>query len=241
MEPFYDMHCHILPGIDDGASNEYDMMKLVRIAYNEGIRTIMTTPHYHPYRGSADVDTVMRVFGKSYSLIRHYFPDMEVYEGCEIYFQRDIVEKLKNGELLTLANSKYVLVEFSTDTECSYIRDAISEILFAGYFPVIAHIERYDNLMDDFELVEELVESGAYVQVNAGSIIGKSGTKAKKDIRKMMQKNLVHFVGTDAHDIKSRPPLMKKSVRYVEKKFGEDVAERIFKINPEMLIKNKII
>lgn len=241
MEQLYDMHCHILPGIDDGASDEYEMIKMVRIAYNEGIRTIFTTPHYHPYRGSADAESVMRIFGRTYSLIRHYFPDMDVYEGCEIYYSSDIVNKLKNGELLTLAGGKYALIEFSTDAECTYIRDAMSDIIFAGFRPVIAHIERYDNLMDNFKLIEELVESGVYVQVNAGSIIGNSGTKAKKDTRKLFQGDLVHFVGTDAHDEKVRAPYIKKSVRYVEKKFGEDVAERIFHVNPAMVVKNKII
>ncbi len=241
MEHLFDMHCHILPGIDDGAKDEYDMMKMVRIAYNEGIRTIVATPHFHPYRGSADSEAVMRIFGKTYSLIRHYFPDMDVYEGCEIYYQSDIVNKIKNGELLTMAGSNYVLIEFSTDAECTYIRDALSEILFAGFRPVIAHIERYDNLMNNFDLVNELVESGIYIQVNSASIIGNAGMKTKKDIRKLFQNDLVHFVGTDAHNEKSRAPLIKKSVRYVEKKFGEDVAERVFHINPALLIKNKII
>ena len=241
MEQLYDMHCHILPGVDDGAPDEYTMMKMVRIAYNEGIRTILITPHYHPYRGSADAETVMQVFGKSYSLIKHYYPDMEVYEGCEIYFQRDIISKLKNGELLTLAGSKYALIEFSTDVECSYVRDALSEVLFAGFIPVIAHIERYDDLMDDIDMVEELVESGVYVQVNAGSVVGNSGMKTKKDIKKLLQRDLVHFVGTDAHDIKVRAPLIRKTARFIEKKFGQDTAERIFHYNPAMLIKNKII
>ena len=95
--------------------------------------------------------------------------------------------------------------------------------------------------MNNFVLVNELVESGFYIQVNSASIIGNAGMKTKKDIRKLFQNDLVHFVGTDAHNEKSRAPLIKKSVRYVEKKFGEDVAERVFHINPALLIKNKII
>lgn len=241
MEQLYDMHCHLLPGIDDGAKDDYEMMKMVRVAYNEGIRTILMTPHYHPYRGSADAERVMRIFGKTSSLIKHYYPDMEIYTGCEIYYQHDIIDMLKNGELLTLANSDYVLIEFSTDAECSYIRDSLNEVMFAGFKPVIAHIERYDNLMDNRELVEDLVESGIYIQVNAGSVIGKSGSKTKKDIRWLLQNDFVHFVGTDAHDEKIRAPHIKKCERLIEKKYGKDVAERIFHINPQRLIKNNII
>lgn len=88
-------------------------------------------------------------------------------------------------------------------------------------------------------MVEELVESGVYVQVNAGSVVGNSGMKTKKDIKKLLQRDLVHFVGTDAHDIKVRAPLIRKTARFIEKKFGQDTAERIFHYNPAMLIKNK--
>lgn len=241
MEQLYDMHCHILAGLDDGAKDEYEMMKMVRIAYNEGIRTIFATPHYHPYRGSADAEAVMQVFSKLYSLVKHYFPDMDIYEGCEIYYQNGIVEKVKNGELLTLANSKYVLIEFSTDSECKMISDALNEFLFAGYYPVIAHVERYDKLCENLEFIEELVEAGVYIQINAGSVIGDSGTKAKKDVKKLLQKGLVHFVGTDAHDEKVRAPKIKKSFKFIQKKIGEDIAEQIFYVNPAMVIENKII
>lgn len=241
MEGLYDVHCHMLPGVDDGADDEYEMMKMVRIAYAEGIRTIMMTPHYHPYRGSADADRIRRVFGKARSLIRQYFPDMEVYEGCEIYYQSDVVSMLKNQELLTLAGSSYVLIEFSVDAECSYVREAMNEILFAGYFPVIAHIERYDNVIDDMDFVRELVESGVYVQINAGAVLGKSGSKTKKDVKKLLTEGLVHFVGTDAHDEKVRAPLMKKCARHVERKYGKDEAERIFHDDPAAVINNKII
>jgi len=230
-----------LPGIDDGAKDEYEMMKMVRVAYKEGIRTIVTTPHYHPIRGSADAEAVMRIFSKMYSLIKHYFPDMDIYEGCEIYYQTGIVEKVKSGELLTLAGSNYALVEFSTDTDLRTICDAMNEFIFAGLFPIIAHIERYGNLIKDIDKIEELVDSGVYVQVNAGSVIGDCGGDAKKDIKRLLQRNLVHFVGTDAHDEKIRSPKISKCYRYVNKKFGEETAEQIFHKNPSMVIKNKII
>lgn len=241
MSNLYDMHCHILPGIDDGAKDEYEMMKMVRVAYKEGIRTIVTTPHYHPIRGSADAESVMQIFSKMYSLVKRYFPDVDIYEGCEVYYQNGIVEKVKSGELLTLASSNYVLVEFSTDTEIKTICDALNEFIFAGFYPIIAHVERYVNLIKDIDKIEELVESGAYIQVNASSVIGDYTVSAKKDIKKLLQRNLVHFVGTDAHDERVRSPKISKCYRYVTKKFGDEVAEQIFHINPAMVIQNKII
>lgn len=241
MENLYDVHCHMFPGVDDGANDEYEMIKMIQIAYHEGIRTIIFTPHYHPYRGCADAETVMRDFRKIARLVHEYFPDMELYEGNEIYYRSDVVQKLKQGEILTLAGSKYVLVEFSTDADAAYIRDALSDFLFAGYYPVIAHIERYDSLMEDLEKVEELIESGVYVQINVGSVIGTAGGKIKKNVKKLLKADMVHFIGTDAHDEKRRAPLMQKCIHVIEKKYGTDTAERILHKNPSYLIQNKII
>ena len=225
MEQLYDMHCHILPGVDDGAPDEYTMMKMVRIAYNEGIRTILMTPHYHPYRGSADAETVMQVFGKSYSLIKHYYPDMEVYEGCEIYFQRDIISKLKNGELLTLAGSKYALIEFSTDVECSYVRDALSEVLFAGFIPVIAHIERYPYVQKNPNIALDWIEAGAYLQVNADSIVG--DTMQRNFVYRLIKHGVVHVIASDTHSPDKRPPQLTKAMRLITRKFDNAVGGKL--------------
>lgn len=241
MTNLYDLHCHILPGLDDGAKDEYEMIKMVQIAYKEGIRTMIATPHYHPYRGCADAETIARDFGKAYRLVKRFCPEMDIYEGNEIYYQSDVVKKLKEGEILTLANSQYALFEFSTDAEFRFIKDAIEEVLFAGYMPVIAHVERYVKLMNDLELVNELIETGAYIQINAASCIGNSGSQSKKDIRKLLKQDLVHFVGTDAHSERNRAPLIQKCARYIEKKFGTEQAERILHENPSLLINNKII
>lgn len=241
MMDLYDIHCHILPGLDDGAKDELEMIKMVQIAYKEGIRTIIATPHYHPYRGLADAEAIVKNFGKAYRLIKSLCPEMDLYEGNEIYYQNDIIKKIKEGEILTIANSRYALIEFSTDADFRLIKDAVEEILFAGFSPIIAHVERYNEMMKNLDRVNELVETGAYMQVNADSCIGNSGAQTKKDVRKLLKRDLVHFVGTDAHDQKDRAPYMRKCVYYIEKKFGEERAKRIFQENPSLLIQDKII
>ena len=235
------MHCHLLPGIDDGAKDSEETMKMLQIAYDEGIRAIFATPHFHPRRGHADVETVLEKFTETYRRIKQSYPDMKLYEGNEIYFSQDVVQMLKAGQLLTLANSDYVLIEFSTMAESVYIRDAVNAILMAGYFPVIAHVERYESLIENIRLINELVNSGVYIQVNAGSVIGDAGGRIKRVLRKLIHDELVHFIGTDAHSSKARAPHMEKCARYLLKKFGEETADRLLYDNPMQVVQNKII
>lgn len=242
MEGFVDVHCHLLPGIDDGSKNMEMTMKMIKIAYEEGIRHMITTPHYHPRRGEADADVIDGIFGQTRSMIRAVYPDMEIYEGNEIYYRQDAKNMLKTGQLLTLAGSDYVLVEFSLSSgEADEMLDAVRELQMAGYLPVIAHIERYDRVLGDLQSVEDLVEAGAYIQVNAGSVTGEAGGSTKRFAKKLIKENLVHFVGSDAHDVMRRPPLLKKCAASIAKKFGEDTAQQLFFRNPYRVIQNQLI
>lgn len=242
MKGYFDIHCHILPGIDDGATDKREMIRMLQIAYKEGIRTMIATPHYHPRRGQADAYIVEHAWRKACSEIQKVYPDMEIYAGNEIYYRRDAGQMLRNGELLTLAGSDYVLVEFSlSSAEPEEIMDGVKELQMMGYLPIIAHVERYDSILGDVEYVEELVEAGAYIQVNAGSVIGELGGNRKRFIKKLLKNECVHFIGTDAHDAHRRTPSIKNCAAYIEKKFGEEMAEVILYDNPSMIIKNEVI
>lgn len=242
MKDYYDIHCHILPGIDDGAEDKKEMIRMLQLAYKEGIRTIIATPHFHPRRGEADAYIVENIWRRACAEIQKVYPDMRIYTGNEIYYRQDAVQRLKNGELLTLAGSDYVLVEFSlSSAEPDEIMDAVKELQMAGYLPVIAHIERYDRVLGDVLAVEELVEAGAYIQVNTSSITGEQGGKRKRFVKKLLKQECVHFVGTDAHDSHRRTPSIKKCAAYIRKKFGDETADMILYENPSMVIKNEII
>lgn len=239
---YVDVHCHILPGIDDGAQNMDMTMQMVKKAYEEGIRIIIATPHYHPRRGKADTQVIEQMFDSVRDKIKTVYPDMELYRGNEIYYRHNTVEYLKQGKLFSMAGSDYVLVEFSlSGVEETEIIDAIKALEMAGYLPVIAHVERYENIVGDIEAVQEFVKAGAYIQVNAGSILGDSGGSARRFAKKLIKNDLVHFVGTDAHDVRRRAPLMKKCASYITKKFGGDTAQMLLVDHPTLLIHNELI
>ncbi len=241
MKGYFDIHCHILPGIDDGAANEREMLQMLKVAYSQGIRYVFATPHYHPKRGEADASVVDSVFENVQNVVKTQFPDMKIYKGNEIYFRQDATQMLKEGRLLTLAGSDYVLLEFSTAVSRDQVKNAVGQLQMAGYVPVIAHVERYEDLVGEYGFIEELADAGVYFQVNAASVVGDMGGARKRFIKKMIKNDWVHFIGTDAHDAGHRAPLMEKCASYLRKKFDEDTAEMLLYHNPMMIVKNKMI
>ncbi|WP_461816133.1 CpsB/CapC family capsule biosynthesis tyrosine phosphatase [Faecalimonas sp.] len=241
MKGIVDVHCHILPEIDDGAKNWGEAYQMLRMAYDEGIRVIVATPHHHEHRGMC---TPLQ-YKKRLTTLRKMAQEIDekflIMPGMEIYFNQDVVHKLEHKKVHTMGKSKYVLIEFSPNAEFHYIQQGLQQIQMKGYLPILAHIERYRCLLDSEEYVSYLMDMGIYVQVNAGSIIGKSGRTVKKFVKNLLEEQYVHFVGTDAHSSGRRSPMIQKSAEYVQKKFGEDYAKEIFHSNGIKMLKNILI
>ena len=239
MENFIDMHIHVLPQGDDGAKDINEMKEMLKIAYSEGIRCIIATPHHHPRRGK-ETPEVLR---KQAALLRKAAHEIDehfrIYLGTEIFFGQDVLEKLKEGRILTMNRRNYVLVEFSPSEPFSYIKQSLQQLQMAGYEVILAHAERYGCLTEDPELAEQIGDMGILIQVNAGSITGQSGRKIKKFIKYLMDEDLVFCVGTDAHSARSRAPRMKKAAEYVRKKYGEEYARKIFYENAKMMLRKE--
>lgn len=237
MEGYIDMHCHILPGVDDGAQDVEEMKQMLEIAYGEGIRCIIATPHHHPRRGKESPE----VLRKQAVILRdaaHAIDEkFRIYLGTEIYFGQDIINKLKEKQILTMNKRNYVLVEFSPSDTYDYIRQSLQQIQFSGYQVILAHVERYHCIAEDIELAEQLWDMGIHLQINAGSILGEGSRKSKKFVRSLMDEDLVFCVGTDAHDTSKRAPRMKKAAAYVSKKYGEEYMRRIFFSNAKTMLK----
>lgn len=237
MEGYIDMHCHILPGVDDGARDIDEMKAMLRIAYDEGIRCIIATPHHHPGRGRENPQVLRRQAVLLRESAHEIDERFRVYLGTEIYFGQDVLKRIQSKDILTMNRRNYVLVEFSPSDTYEYIRQGIQKLQLGGYEVILAHVERYNSLTEDSGRVKELKEMGVHIQVNAGSIIGDGGRKIKKFIKELMGENLVFCVGTDAHGSRHRAPRMKKAADYVAKKYGEEYMRRIFFGNAKVMLK----
>lgn len=238
---FIDMHCHCLPGIDDGAATMEESLQMLSQAYADGIRKVIATPHFHYRRGHVPKEVILRKVKEVQEAISKTCPDLEIYPGNELYYSSKLLELLAQENVCTLASSRYVLVEFSPDTEYSEMRNALMNVQSQGVWPILAHIERYFCLVKKPALAEELAEMGVYLQVNAGGVLGRYGRKEKKLIKKMFSNDMVSFVATDAHDTENRKQELSEAAVYVQKKFGEEIVERCFWKNQQAVIENKII
>lgn len=239
MNKYIDMHCHILPGVDDGATDLKEMRKMLKIAYKEGIRCIIATPHFHPYRGHASRKCLKEQLQLARQEAKKIDKDFRIFLGNEIYFGHDIPDMLRKKQVLTMNNREYVLIEFSVSDSADRIKQGIQLIQARGYKVILAHIERYECFYNDYDIVENLYEMGVLIQVNARSIIKERNPKAKKLIRFLLENELVYCVGTDAHGVRKRSPKINKAAYYVSKKYGESYARRIFFSNALQMLKKQ--
>ena len=236
-----DIHCHVLPGIDDGAADFEESQRMLCMAAEDGISRIIVTPHFKSRRTSADKEMVQKLVMQLQEWLLFEKIPIRLYTGNEILYRHKIDNLLEENKCCSMADSFYVLVEFSPKDDYHYIKSGVQEILMAGYYPLIAHIERYDCLYHHTEYVEELVEMGAYTQVNAASIEGKLGYFAKRKVLKWIEEGLVHIVASDTHDTKKRVPGLSKAAAIIEKKCGEDTARELFELHPKRILAHQVM
>lgn len=205
-----DIHSHILPGVDDG-SKSMEMTKNILSRYvEEGISAVMCTPHQSAQlRRSAVLRERFALFKEEVSS----YP-IDFYLGSEIYYYDGMLADLKSGELLTLNDTSYVLVEFSTRAELANIPDAVYELSLAGYKPIVAHVERYDYL--EKSSYDEIISNGGMLQVNCSSF-------GKKEhlglLKRLLKRDMISFIASDAHSDGRRNVDFSAARKFIAKKF----------------------
>ena len=236
MKGLYDIHCHSLPGVDDGARNMEESLWMLNKEYQEGVRHVILTPHFRYDMFEPHMNIVTRQFMQLRRAAMNIGDEgMRLYLGCELHSSMDMVECLKKGRRLTLAGSRYVLVEFSNGDEKNYIEERVRSLLMNGFIPIIAHVERYKATRNDIGFLTELKDMGAHIQVNADTISGQDGFGAKTFARKVMKHGLLDFVGSDGHRKTERIPEIGKCVAKMEKTMGSEYVKKIFIKTPRKI------
>ena len=185
-------------------------------------------------------------FKQVQELAKEIADDLTILYGAEIYYTSDILDKLEQGEIPRLADSQYALIEFSMITPYKEIHTALSNVLRLGVTPVVAHIERYHCLENDEKKVRDLINMGCYTQINSSSVLkpklfGDTYKFMKKRAQFFLEKDLVHFVASDMHNLDPRPPYMQEAYQIISKKYGESHAEQLFRKNQELLLRSEYI
>lgn len=233
---FTDIHCHIIPDVDDGAQSMAKAQDMIRLAYNDDTRRIIATPHYGTSRAKVSQDVVILHFRKLLRWTKDNYPEMELFLGQELTYHHGLEEEIPCGKAFTMAGGHYALIEFLPNDDFSRIRQGLQAVQMAGYWPILAHAERCQRLVANIGYIEELVHMGIYIQINAKSVIGGNGWQCKSCTKKLLKRNLVHFVASDGHDTKNRAPVMLKTMRYIAKRYGKDYALWLSVVNPGKVI-----
>ncbi len=219
-----DIHNHALYGVDDGAKTKEDSIKMINQAIEIGIKELFLTPHYNKRYNKVDVK-------KEFEELVDYFKDSPIKLHLGREYRYNSLEPFKK---FTMGDSNYILLEFSTT-----IPDPIEEVCYNvsrnGFIPIIAHIERYHYLTkEDYEELKEV----SLFQINSETVIGKSSFKKdRKIVKYLLKKGLVDFVASDAHNTTNRKNTLDKAYKYINKKYGKEVALDLFLNNPKKILK----
>ncbi|CAM3557505.1 tyrosine-protein phosphatase [Marinicrinis lubricantis] len=236
-----DIHSHILPCIDDGAVDWTQSLEMAQMAFNEGVRGMVCTPHAMNgrYHSTPDqVSEMVRLLNQKLIAARI---ELKVYTGQEIRLNRFMMKELKAGRLLPLHQSRYILLELPSRIEIDLIEECLHELKMMGYTAIIAHPERQPQLIKNPSLLQQMIDMGALSQVNAPSLLGHYGYKIRKTAMQFCKRRMVHFIATDCHDTTKRPPgILTRTYMKLAKEFGYEVIEQ-WKYNALAVIEQEAI
>ncbi len=236
-----DLHCHLLPGVDDGPRAFAEAVAMCRLAAEDGCEAMVATPHQR--RGvwwNSDRDQLAALADQLQTEVGAGF---RVYLGGEIHVDSELlaeVEKLPEaGGVLPLAGSRYLLIEFDSSHTPREAIHLVHELAVAGWRPVLAHPEFIPWLAADRDLVARLVQLGAVAQVTAMSVTGEFGRRPQSDTWALLDAGLVHFIASDSHNTRRRPPGLRRACDLIASRWGEPTARRLAADNPRAVVENR--
>ncbi|MBI4707565.1 MAG: capsular biosynthesis protein [Candidatus Omnitrophica bacterium] len=232
-----DLHAHILYGIDDGPNTLEESIKMCKMAYDDGIRTIVVTPHVGKFPNTKEIIT------EKYKELKVGLSaqdiSIELFTGADVELEPDLINKLKSSQFLTINNSRYFLLDTPPTLLPPNITDYVAALVSLGLIPIITHPERCLQIQGDLSFLYGIIKAGALVQVTAASILGKMGEDAKEAVIKMLKSGLVHIIATDCHGIDKRRPKLSEAVQLVSSVVGKNQALEMVTTIPQNIIDNK--
>ncbi len=232
-----DIHAHILPSLDDGPKTIEESIEICKVAVNDGIKIIVATPHTKDGVYNAKSDEILNAVDELNLKLEDNGVDLKVLPGAEIHIFEGVVECIKSGEVLTVNNGgKFILLELPFFFVPLGADKLVFNLKANGIVPIIAHAERILPFQKNPELVRQLVKSGALVQVNSFGLRRRAIARERKCAKWLLQNRLVHFIASDTHSIKGRPPILSTAFEYAANIVGEIEAWALVYNNPDQII-----
>jgi len=234
-----DLHCHILPLVDDGSDSMEESLAMARIAVDNGTTELVATPHYIEGSGSLGVAAIKeRLDEFKMELSKRDIP-LTLHQGNEIYLSTNIHRLIKEGEASTIAGTRYLLLEMPFFDLPHFAETLVHDLMLSGYIPIIVHPERNRIMANDPNRLLDFLNLGALAQINGDSLLGRNGKVAKKAAETMLTCKMVHFIASDCHHKDRRRPNLSKAKRAAEHLVGKKEAQRLLEGNPLLILQNK--
>jgi protein-tyrosine phosphatase len=236
-----DLHTHILPGVDDGVQTEEDAVEFARMAWDDGVRTIVATPHCKEGFFVNDRETVARGVARLRALVDEARIAIAIVPGAEVHLAPDLVARVRDGRAPTLAdNGKTLLLELSLSQYPVELENLVFTLKLADIEPVFAHPERIRYFQDDVRRYESIVRLGAHGQITTGSILGQFGSDAREFSVELLRRGLVDVLASDAHNTGRRPPLLSEALAAIVPLVGARRAESMVHDVPRALLAGEV-
>lgn len=235
-----DLHTHILPGIDDGVQTEDEAVEFARTAWDDGIRTIVATPHCKEGFFFNQRSVVLPAVERLRERLRSEGLALHLEPGAEVHICPDLVERIGDGRAPTLGDGgKSLLLELSLTQYPVGLENLVFQLKLAGIEVLFAHPERIRYFQDDVSRYEAVVHLGAYGQITTGSVLGQFGSETRRFSEELMRKGLVHVLATDAHNVRGRPPVMRPALEQAVAWVGERRAASMVEQTPRAFLEGR--
>ncbi len=236
----FDLHSHLLPGIDDGAPDLETSLAMARAYADQGVECVACTPHILPGLYNNTGPQIRQAIGELQMRLDDAGIPLKLTSGADNHIVPAFVEGLKSGHLLTLGGSDYVLVEPPHHVAPARLEDLFFDILLGGYFPILTHPERLSWIESKYDVMERLAKRGVWMQITSGSLSGAFGKRPRYWAERMLDEGLVHIIATDAHNMgRRRPDLLKGRMR-AEKLAGAEEAGHLVLTRPQGVLLNQL-
>ncbi len=237
-----DLHCHILPGLDDGPDHWSKSLNMAKIAVRDGIKDIVCTPHWqldlYPNHGQT-IQAKVNQFRER--LVANNI-DLNIYPGSEIHVDLSVPAKLQSGEIITLNDTGYyALIELPNQVIPKHMEDFFWSLISREIIPIIAHPEKNIALSQDPDPLYEWVSMGAMIQITSSSLLGSFGKDPKDFAVSLLEHNLVHVLATDAHGPTKRPPKLLSGKEVVDKIKGQEIADKMVGEIPRQILQGEVV
>lgn len=236
--PMIDLHCHILPGIDDGAA-DFAISKAMAKAYvADGVSIVACTPHILPGLYHNSGPQIREATAKLQEVLDEEGIPLRLVTGADNHVTSSFASELRSGRLLSLADTRYVLVEPPHHVVPPRLEEFFFNILVAGYVPILTHPERLTWIKAHYQAIQRMADAGIWMQITAGSLAGTFGRNAQYWAERMLDEGRVHILATDAHDVTRRPPNLSIGRALASKRVGSTEADHMVVTRPLGILRN---